>query len=90
MPRFLYFSFEHDKQLWQPTNKSTLDSIALLLTSFKPSKWKSTNTRAYVKWETDKPYNLCLDKFGHFSDAAGKIYENKRLFIFLKKHIWDD
>jgi hypothetical protein len=72
---------------WQPTQKQILDSIAIYAKGFKKVDWPNADVRASLTIETNnKKYHYCFDRFGHFTDG-NQIYENNRLFNFLKKFI---
>jgi hypothetical protein len=72
---------------WQPTQKQILDSITIYVKGFKKIDWPNADVRASLTIDSDnKKYHYCFDRFGHFTDG-NKIFENKRLFNFLKKFI---
>lgn len=72
---------------WQPTQKQILDSISVYIKGFKKVNWPNADVRAsFTLTQNNKTLHYCFDRFGHFSDG-NKIYENERLFSFLKKYI---
>ena len=73
---------------WKPTEKQILDSISLYSENFKLDNWPNADVRAsLVIVKNNKKYHYCFDQSGHFING-GKIYENEKLFNFLKKYIW--
>lgn len=72
---------------WQPTQKHVLDSITIYVKDFKKLDWPNADVRASLTIvANNKKYHYCFDRFGHFTDG-NKIYENEKLFNFLKKFI---
>ena len=76
-----------ERKIWVPENTGQTDSLIKLAHEFKLAHWPNVDVRAVIEWQGNgTTIHYCFDGAGHFTDGK-KVYTNKALFAFLKKHI---
>ena len=79
--------FHEELKQWVPSKKGQIDFLNKLFQEFKLTKWSNVDARAMIEWEQNGVItHYCFDRLGYFYDGK-KVYTNKRLFNFLKKHL---